>query len=153
MDLDPKLIELLLPYPVIIQLPVQWGDMDANSHVNNVSYLQWVESARIAYFEQIDFFDFTGSKPGPILKKTSTKYIYPLFYPDLVWLGSRAKQLQADRFILETAVFSNQHKRIAAISQSEVVIFDYHKKSKIEMPPDVRDRIFMLEASVNEKDL
>ena len=150
MDIDSKLSVLLQPYPVIIQLPVQWGEMDANSHINNVSYLQWVESARIAYFKQIDFFDFTGHKPGPILKKISTKYIYPLTYPDVVWLGSKAKQLQPDRFMLETAIFSDKNKRIAAISYSEVVIFDYQKKMKTDMPAEVRDRIFMLEASVNE---
>ena len=35
-------------FPVVIELPVQWGEMDAFGHVNNVVYLRWFESGRIA---------------------------------------------------------------------------------------------------------
>jgi len=38
-------------WPISLELPVQWGEMDAFQHVNNVAYLRWFESARIAYFE------------------------------------------------------------------------------------------------------
>ena len=41
-------------FQVQVEIPVQWGDMDAAGHVNNVTYLRWCESARIAYFEKVD---------------------------------------------------------------------------------------------------
>ena len=34
-------------YPVVIEIPVAWGDMDAFQHVNNVAYFRYFESARI----------------------------------------------------------------------------------------------------------
>ena len=40
--------ELTREYPVIIELPVAWGDMDAFAHVNNTAYFKYFESARIA---------------------------------------------------------------------------------------------------------
>jgi acyl-CoA thioester hydrolase len=46
--------ELISTYPVIIEIPLAWGDMDAFQHVNNVVYFKHFESARIAYFEKID---------------------------------------------------------------------------------------------------
>ena len=47
--------KLLQNYPVVIEIPVAWGDMDAFQHVNNVTYFKYFESARIAYFEKIKF--------------------------------------------------------------------------------------------------
>ena len=42
---------LLEDYPVVLEIPVAWGDMDALNHVNNTVYLRYFESSRIAYFE------------------------------------------------------------------------------------------------------
>jgi len=39
----------LKEYPVHVEIPVRWSDMDAFKHVNNVVYLKWVEIARIEY--------------------------------------------------------------------------------------------------------
>ncbi|GGD72752.1 acyl-CoA thioesterase [Maribacter cobaltidurans] len=36
-----------------LELPVQWGDMDAAQHVNNTVYLRWMESARIEMFQKM----------------------------------------------------------------------------------------------------
>ena len=45
---------VLLPdYPVVIALPVQWGDQDLNAHVNNVVFFRWLESARVEYLNRL----------------------------------------------------------------------------------------------------
>ena len=46
MDAEPT--DLLAQFPIILTIPVQWGDQDAFLHVNNTVYLRWFESARIA---------------------------------------------------------------------------------------------------------
>jgi acyl-CoA thioester hydrolase len=43
--------ELISTYPVVIEIPIAWGDMDAFQHVNNKVYFKHFESARILYFE------------------------------------------------------------------------------------------------------
>ena len=45
--------ELLAHCPVVIEVPVAWGEMDSFQHVNNIVYLRYFESARIAYFERL----------------------------------------------------------------------------------------------------
>jgi len=47
--------DLLKNYPVVIEIPIAWGDMDAFQHVNNIMYFKYFESARISYFEKLDF--------------------------------------------------------------------------------------------------
>ena len=44
--------DLLAGYPVVIEIPVAWGEMDAFQHVNNIVYFRYFESGRIAYFER-----------------------------------------------------------------------------------------------------
>src|SRR5687767_1167703 len=53
---------------VTVEIPVQWGDMDAFGHVNNTVYFRWFESARIAYFEKIGLNErMRRDRKGPIL--------------------------------------------------------------------------------------
>jgi acyl-CoA thioester hydrolase len=40
-------------YPVVIEIPIAWGEMDAFQHVNNIFYFRYFESARIAYFGRL----------------------------------------------------------------------------------------------------
>ena len=63
-------------WPVTIELPVQWGDMDSFGHVNNVVYLRWFESARIAYGNRIGLADLKATQA--MLDRAATKgYIHP----------------------------------------------------------------------------
>jgi acyl-CoA thioester hydrolase len=44
--------KLLSEFSFITQMNVEWGDMDALQHVNNVEYFKYFQKARIAYFEK-----------------------------------------------------------------------------------------------------
>ena len=82
--------ELLSAFPVVIEIPVAWGEMDAFQHVNNVVYFRYFETGRIAYFERTvmrSAMNTTGL--GPILATASCKFKFPLTYPDTVLVGVR----------------------------------------------------------------
>lgn len=42
-------------FKVQTTMVVQWGEMDAFQHVNNVNYVRWGETARIDYFKAMGF--------------------------------------------------------------------------------------------------
>ncbi|KNC79240.1 hypothetical protein SARC_08364 [Sphaeroforma arctica JP610] len=63
-------------YPVVQTLDVQWGEMDAFQHVNNVTYFRYFETARMEYFERIQYLQHMDKgKGGPILGETTCKYV------------------------------------------------------------------------------
>jgi acyl-CoA thioester hydrolase len=148
--MSPSTQSLLALYPVITPIPVQWGDMDAAQHVNNVVYLRWVESARMDYFTRVDFEDFSGKEVGPILGAVHCKYIFPLVYPDRVFLGTRAKDFQADRFTLETAIVSERHERLAALAEAVIIPYDYENRKKAGLPHELVSRIRQLEGMTQD---
>ena len=98
---------------------VEWGDMDALQHVNNVEYFKYFQKVRIAYFEQNNSsMLFSESRISTILASTQCKFIYPLFYPDTISIGARVESMANDYFTMKYAVISNKNQRLAAIGDA-----------------------------------
>ena len=142
---------LLDAHPVIIDIPVAWGDMDAFQHVNNTVYLRHFESARLAYFEKIgaiEVMEATGI--GPILAATTCVFKIPLTYPDTVSVGARVDRLAADRFTMIYTTVSHRHQKIAATGTGDIVTVDYRKGGKVPVPERIAGRIRDLESALQD---
>lgn len=140
--------KMLEGYPVVIEIPVAWGEMDSLRHVNNIVYFRYFESARMAYFNRIGIWSYmeeTGV--GPILASTGCKFRIPLSYPDTVSVGTRIADVEADRFLMKYVAVSSQHQRIAAEGEGVVVSYDYREKRKAPLPQEIRARIEALESN------
>jgi acyl-CoA thioester hydrolase len=139
---------LLKDYPVVIEFPVAWGEMDAMGHVNNIVYFRYFESARIAYFEKMDLISYmTETGIGPILGEISCRFKIPLSYPDKVHIGAKVVSIQEDRFIINHLVVSAKHQRVAAEGDGVIVAFNYREGKKVTVPDVVKKRIFEIEKS------
>jgi acyl-CoA thioester hydrolase len=133
-------------YPVVIEIPVAWGEMDAFQHVNNTAYFRYFESARIAYFEKINILDLMNRTGiGPILASTSCRFKIPLKYPDKVLSGVRVTNIGEDRFIMNYIVISTKHKKIAAEGDGVIVTFNYRENRKSLIPEELRRLILDIE--------
>jgi len=109
--------------------------MDAARHVNNLVYLRWSESGRIAYFNKIKVNpSFSGADTGPILGWQDCKYIYPMTFPDTAIVGVRTLEILEDRLIMESAIFSERVNRIAAVSKQIIVPYSYAELKKVPLP-------------------
>jgi acyl-CoA thioester hydrolase len=141
--------DLLAGYPVILDIPVAWGEMDAFQHVNNIVYLRYAESARIAYLEQAGLSkSMEGTGIGPILASINCRYLFPVTYPDTVRVGTRVTEIGADRFTVHFRIVSTRHGRVAAQGDSVIVSYDYRTGSKVLLPDAMRAAILALEPSL-----
>ncbi len=135
-------------YPVLITLPVAWGEMDAFQHVNNIVYFRYFESARIVYFEKIDVLEqMANTGIGPILASTQCKFKIPLTYPDTISIGAKVSKIEEYSFIMEYAVISHKHNKIAAEGEAVIVAYDYKEKKKTTVPNVLKEKILSLEKS------
>ena len=103
-------------------------------------------SARIAYFEQIDYLALmqrTGV--GPILAATSCRFRAPLTYPDTVRAGARIRDLQPDRFRMDYLLVSRELGAVAAEGEGRVVSFDYRRNCKVPLPEALAEHIRRIE--------
>lgn len=133
-------------YPVTVDMPVAWGEMDAYGHVNNIVYFRYFETARMAYFERLETPEFLGRDPvGPILASTSCRFKAPLRYPDTLTVGARIARVDEDRFVMFYAVFSHTLGKIAAEGEGTIVCYDYRENRKAALPERLKARIAEIE--------
>lgn len=130
--------ECLIPYRTQTEIPIAWGDMDAFSHVNNVVYIRWFETARIDLLNT-----FTSSVTmapggvGPILASVQCNYQRQLHFPDTVIVGSRCGRLGKTSFDVEHVVYSVEQQKIVATGTSVIVVFDYDQNRPVRIPEDL----------------
>jgi acyl-CoA thioester hydrolase len=64
----------------VMRMPIRWGDMDAMGHVNNTVYFRYVETARIAWFEQLQAAPDPAGL-GPVIVNAHCSFLKQLKYP------------------------------------------------------------------------
>ena len=133
---------LLAGFPVILELPVQWGEMDAYGHVNNTVFFRYFESARMAFLQQCGFAEsHERDRIGAILHSTTARFRQPLFFPDTVQIGASATDVKEDRFTMTYTVVSLTRNVVIAEGNGIIVSFDYAAGQKTGLPPAVRGAI------------
>lgn len=125
-----------------IALPVRWGDMDMLGHINNVIFFRYIESARIAYFDEL-----LGADPniwggeGPILAEIQCRFMQQLHYPAQLDIGTRTLQIGGRSLQLECAIFRRGEEMPAASSRAAIVWFNYKRQAAVAVPEALRETI------------
>lgn len=136
----------LAGFPVLLELPVLWGDMDPLQHVNNTRFFRWFESSRVAYLDRA--IPGTGLLPkgvGPILAAINCNYRKQVVYPDTITVGARVTRLGNSSFTMQHHVISHRHGKLAAEGDSIIVMFDYEAQRPVRISAEVREAIEALE--------
>ncbi len=142
---EDRTTELLADFPVTVEIPVAWGDMDAMGHVNNAVYFRYFETARIACFAEVGLGSIEQSDDiGPILHSASCRYRIPLTYPDTLVVGARVGEVGDDRFVMAYRGVSRRHGEVAADGESLIVTFSYATGTKARVSDVLRARLLEL---------
>jgi acyl-CoA thioester hydrolase len=143
----PIASEYLPDFPIVVSIPVAWGELDAYGHVNNIVFFRQFESARIALLDAIDFRDPQHNDGvGPILHSTQCRFRRPLSYPDTVHVGARVSGVEADRFVLEFRTYSLALQALAAEGSGIIVAYHYEEARKAPLSERVRQNMARLAA-------
>lgn len=129
-------------YPVRLELPVAWGDLDAFGHVNNTKYFRWFESARMAYFERIGISHDRPKEAGPILATTTCEFLSPVGYPATIVAGVRVTKVGNTSLVMEHEI--EKENVLVARGTTVVVWFDYQRGKKARIPDTLREAIAAL---------
>jgi len=125
---------------------VAWGDMDAFGHVNNVVYYRYVESARIAYLDQMNIWDH----PIHIVVASSQcKYFSPVVYPDILKIKVKILEIRNSAFNMGYTLWSEKQQKIVAESEAVIVCVNQNNGTKVKIPEDFRNKLIILEKKYN----
>ncbi len=79
---DSSAIDSRLPAAVLFRMPMElrWRDLDAFNHVNNSSFLTFLEEARIRWFASLGT-EWVTDAIAPLLAAVQINYRQPIPYP------------------------------------------------------------------------
>ena len=114
----------------VFSCAVRWGDMDAYGHVNHAQFLRYLESARIALFE-----DLCGATlPTLVVAEVRCRYLAELRYPATVTVHSALRNVRGGS--LEVVAEMREGARLCAEAQVQLVCFDPLRRKPTRLPPE-----------------
>lgn len=132
-------------YPMVLSTKVQWGDMDALNHVNNVVYFKYLENTRLTLMEQMGIFPRLFEEgTGLVIADARCRYKAPVVYPDTLHIGVRAELSGEDNIVFHYALFSEKMQRVAAEAETVQVCVSPETGRKTPMPKWFKEALMTL---------
>jgi acyl-CoA thioester hydrolase len=148
--MDFQVAAELASFPVVIRLPVQWGDQDAFGHVNNTIYFRWFESSRLEYMIRLGLARSRGDgDTGVILAGIQCNFRRQLKFPDHIQVGASVTRLGNSSLNMAHALYSEALGAVAADGDSTLVTFDYRQQRSCRIPDEIRAGIESLQRDVS----
>jgi acyl-CoA thioester hydrolase len=119
---------------------VRFGDLDANRHLNNVVFLRYFETARIAYIrELIPVHDPTQPERdafGLIFAECHINYRSPVHFDEEVAIECSIGEVRRSAF--QVLFTMRVGERVAAEGYGWLVGFDYSAEHAVPLPDELK---------------
>jgi acyl-CoA thioester hydrolase len=129
-----------VPEPFVHRERVRFGDLDAMRHLNNVVYLRYFESARIAYMAELS----PGHSPanpergpfGMIFAEGHINYRAPVHFDEEVAVTCSVGEVRRSAFRMDFAMYVED--RLVADGYGWLVGYDYAEGRAMPLPGELR---------------
>ena len=85
---------------------VRFHELDALNHVNNVVFLKWFETIRVAYVQDYGFTSYTPDDPMLVVRRVTCDFHAPMFLNEVYTVATRTSVLKPSSLVMEYAVAS-----------------------------------------------
>ena len=128
---------------------VRFRDLDAMGHVNNATFITYLESARLAWWLKttrrtgLDALDL-------ILARTEIDYRSQLNWGESVEVAVRCASMGAKSFVMEFRMTEPASGRLVAEARKVNVYFDFGANRSAPIPDEIRAHIRTQDPEVEE---
>ena len=121
-------------FKFFIDYKTRWKDMDCIGHVNNATFLTYVESARLELVQQWGF-----ENVPIIMASIKIDYVQQLKHPAIMEIGQSVSRVGTTSFDLFTGIFQKSNDSPITISTTTLVCFDYNSQKPMNIPQQILD--------------
>lgn len=138
----------LKEFPVVLELPVQWSDIDAYGHVNNVAHLRWFESVRAVYGGRVGVDVVRReSGVGAVVADLWCKYLRQPSFPGSVCCGVRITAVSIGSVSIKFCTVDRSTGIPAAEGGCHAVLVEHATGRPIPVPDRIRSAVETLEGT------
>ncbi|MCX7728687.1 MAG: acyl-CoA thioesterase [Bacteroidia bacterium] len=120
-------------------IQVRYVDIDMQGHVNNATFLSYIEQGRVEYFNAL-FPENDFKATGLILARTEIDYFEPIWLNESIYCYTRIPQIKNKSFVFEN-VLTSEKGTIKCYAKSIMVCFNYIENTTIPVPTHWRQII------------
>lgn len=137
-----------MDYKISKDIEVRFSDIDALGHVNNASFLSYMEEVRLTYMAQL-FPDLNYQKDFSlfpiILGDVYCRYISPAFLGETICVYAKVAEFGTKSFTMEYALEDKKTKRLIATARTTMVMYNLKTATTQLIPDLLKERIKALE--------
>jgi acyl-CoA thioester hydrolase len=134
-----------MPTPLLThRLEVRFRDCDAFGHVNNAVYFTYFEQARASLWKTLGlsgFRDTNTSGVSVILARAECDFRAPARFGDVLDVRLTLETIGRTSFIYGYEIVSVPDGRPIAAGRTVQVLFDYARRTSVEIPADLREKL------------
>jgi len=129
--------------PFSIVERVRFGDLDAMQHMNNVEFLRFFETARIAYLQSIspEHTPTRREEFGFIFAECHIVYRSPAFFNEEIRTAIRPSEVRRSSLRLAFEMHAVGEERLVADGYGVLVGYDYAAGQSRPLPESLKDRL------------
>jgi len=124
-----------------MRMSVRWGDMDAMGHVNNTVYFRYIETARIAWLEQVGALP-DPARSGPALVNAQCSFLKQLKYPAEIevtsWVGPPGRSSFEVSHQIRLVDADGAAGALHAEGAAKIVWVDFAAEKSVPLPEEIR---------------
>ena len=116
-------------------IEVRYGDLDPQGHVNNASYLTYMEQARIAYIHKLGLWEGESFiNLGIILANAHVEFRDSILFGHSVRVGVRISRLGNKSMEMEYIIEDGERGSEVATGSTTLVAYDYRDQRSVPIP-------------------
>lgn len=123
----------------ICRIPLRWGDMDANGHVNNVLFFRFMEQARVEWLHTIDPKGQREPWISIMVVHVSCDFRLQMEYPGTVEVKTYAVSAGRSSVALRHEMRLVGDEQVRAEGRDKVVWVDTRINKSTPLPAPVRE--------------
>ena len=117
-------------------IQTRWKDMDSFGHINNAVYLTYIEDARTTLFKR---WNLNSQNKSVIVASLKIDYFTQIKHPSKLIIGSKISRIGNSSFDIQSAIFIDGLKKLAALSLVICVCYDYENGKSVIVYDEIRN--------------
>lgn len=128
-------------YKLKLELRIDWSDLDMYKHVNNISFMRYMQSGRLNFWEASGIYEmYENTNMGTMLVSTHCDFKKSLYYPGKAIVKTRIDFIKNSSFGLKHLIL-NDTNEVCAEGKDVVVCYDFEKDKTFRIPEDLRTQL------------
>jgi acyl-CoA thioester hydrolase len=131
-----NLNEELKKFKIQTPISVRYNDLDTLHHVNNATYLMYLEEARVHYAKQVLGWNGDLNQLDMLLASVKIDFIQPVFLNSPLVVHSRVSKIGNKSFEMDYLIVIEEIERKLAAKASTVLVYYDMKNHKTDFIPE-----------------